>query len=84
MGFEEAVAKSEKAPKKLFIDVYTDWCGWCKKMDKTTFAETEVAKYINENYTYDERIRSILKKLKDEKRSILCSKINTQKLLALC
>ncbi len=50
MGFEEAVSKSEKAPKKLFIDIYTDWCGWCKKMDKTTFAEPEVAKYINENF----------------------------------
>ena len=50
MEFEEAVAKSEKAPKKLFIDVYTDWCGWCKKMDKTTFAEAEVAQYINQNF----------------------------------
>ena len=50
MGFEEAVAKSEKAPKKLFIDVYTDWCGWCKKMDKTTFSEPDVAKYINDHF----------------------------------
>lgn len=50
LAFEEAVAKSEKTPKKLFIDVYTDWCGWCKKMDKTTFSEPDVAKYINENF----------------------------------
>jgi thioredoxin-related protein len=50
MGFEEAVAASEKQPKKIFIDVYTEWCGWCKKMDKTTFVDPAVAKYMNENY----------------------------------
>lgn len=50
MGFEEAIAASEKQPKKIFIDVYTEWCGWCKKMDKTTFMDPEVVKYMNEAY----------------------------------
>lgn len=50
MGFEEAVAASKKKPKKIFIDVYTDWCGWCKRMDATTFKDPEVVKYMNENY----------------------------------
>lgn len=48
--FEEAVALNETKPKKIFIDVYTDWCGWCKKMDKATFNHPEIAKYLNENY----------------------------------
>jgi thioredoxin-related protein len=50
MSFEEAVAMSRKSPKKMFIDVYTSWCGWCKKMDASTFKEPEVVKYINDNY----------------------------------
>jgi thioredoxin-related protein len=50
MSFEEAVKSSEKNPKKLFIDVYTDWCGWCKKMDASTFKEPEVVKFINEKF----------------------------------
>ncbi|HCC30278.1 MAG TPA: protein-disulfide isomerase, partial [Marinilabiliales bacterium] len=35
--FQEAVALNAKAPRKIMIDVYTDWCSWCKVMDKETF-----------------------------------------------
>lgn len=48
--FEEAVALNEKAPKKMYIDVYTDWCHWCKVMDKKTFTDPKVAAYMNENF----------------------------------
>ena len=34
----------------MFIDVYTDWCGWCKHMMKTTFANKGIANYINTQY----------------------------------
>jgi len=50
MSFEDAVKKSDKEPKKLFIDVYTSWCGWCKKMDNSTFKEPDVVKFINEKF----------------------------------
>ncbi len=44
----EVALKTEK--KKVFVDVFTDWCGYCKKMDKTTFKDKEIIKYINENF----------------------------------
>jgi len=50
LSFEEAVALNEKAPKKMIIDVYTGWCGWCKKMDKTTFMDPDVATAINGSF----------------------------------
>jgi thioredoxin-related protein len=52
MTWEEAVrrAASDPQPKKLFIDVYTDWCGWCKKMDADTFQNPEVASYMQDNF----------------------------------
>jgi thioredoxin-related protein len=50
LSIEQAQELNKKNPRKIFVDVYTDWCGWCKKMDKTTFANPTVAKYINKNY----------------------------------
>lgn len=50
MTWDEAVKANESEPKKFFIDFYTDWCGWCKRMDKTTFSDADVAKYVNENF----------------------------------
>lgn len=50
MSFEQAVAMNDSIPKKIFIDVYTDWCGWCKKMDAGTFRDSAVVKYMNEKY----------------------------------
>lgn len=48
--FQQAVELSKKEKKKIFIDVYTDWCGWCKVMDKNTFAHPVIAKYMNQKY----------------------------------
>lgn len=47
---EEAIVKMETKKKKILVDIYTDWCGWCKHMDKTTFSEPHIVKYINENF----------------------------------
>lgn len=49
-SIEEAIALNNKEPRKLMIDVYTDWCGWCKQMDKNTFSNSIVATYLNTNY----------------------------------
>ena len=37
-------------PKPILVDVYTDWCGWCKEMDRTTYANGKLAAYINKYY----------------------------------
>lgn len=50
LDIEEAAKRAKKKPKKILIDVYTDWCGWCKVMDKKTFSNAEVASYVNKNY----------------------------------
>lgn len=47
---DEALALQKKAPKKIMMDVYTNWCGPCKLLDKKTFANEDVADYVNKNY----------------------------------
>ncbi len=48
--WEEGMVKAEQENKKFVIDMYTEWCGWCKKMDSSTFADPQIAHYVNTNY----------------------------------
>lgn len=50
MTFEEAIALNKKEPRKIIVDVYTDWCGWCKKLDNDTYSNPEVINYINKKF----------------------------------
>ncbi len=50
MKFEEAIAANAKNPKMILVDVYTDWCGWCKKMDKDTFTDPRVIAHFQKNF----------------------------------
>ncbi len=50
LSFKEATEQNKKNPKKIFIDTYTDWCGWCKRMDVTTFEDKEVVAIMNKYF----------------------------------
>lgn len=50
LTWDEVQAVNKQEPRKVMIDVYTEWCGWCKKMDRETFAQPEVVNYVNKNY----------------------------------
>ncbi len=50
MNWEQAIEKTKKSKKKILLDVYTQWCTWCKRMDEQTFSQPEMAAYINANF----------------------------------
>ncbi|MEO6734477.1 MAG: DUF255 domain-containing protein [Ferruginibacter sp.] len=50
LSMEEMQVAYKKSPRPILVDVYTNWCGWCKVMDKETYNNSKVAAYINEKY----------------------------------
>ena len=50
MTMNEALEAQKKEPKKIFMDVYTKWCGPCKLLDKNTFSDKNVIAFVNKHY----------------------------------
>lgn len=50
MTWDEAIQKSQVEERKIFVDLYTKWCTWCKKMETSTFQQEDIARFINERY----------------------------------
>jgi len=50
LTIEEAQTLNKHEPKDMIVDVYTQWCGPCKMMDRMTFSDPNVIKTVHENY----------------------------------
>jgi thioredoxin-related protein len=50
LPFTQGLTEAKKSDKKILVDVYTDWCGWCKVMDKNTYSDTLVISLINKHF----------------------------------
>ena len=47
---QEAEKLNKQKPKKIMVDLFTSWCGWCKQLDATTFQDAKVIEYVNQNF----------------------------------
>ena len=50
LGYGAAVEKGAAEGKTVLVDVYTDWCGWCKRMDRDVYGNEDVQRYLNEHF----------------------------------
>ncbi len=46
LSFSEALGRARAENRLVMVDVYTDWCGWCKKLDKETYGDARVARAL--------------------------------------
>jgi thioredoxin-related protein len=51
-SFEEILKDAQKNKKKVVVNVYADWCSWCKKMERETFPNDEVQKELKRNFYF--------------------------------
>lgn len=57
LSIGEAEKLYQENPKPLILDFYTDWCGWCKHMDKTTYTNPAVVSFVTK-YFYPVKINA--------------------------
>ena len=50
LSYNEGLTLAEEENKYILINFYTDWCGYCKKMDKEAYSNEEVKSILNENF----------------------------------
>ncbi|MEP6756895.1 MAG: thioredoxin fold domain-containing protein [Chthonomonadales bacterium] len=41
-NYNDAVASAKAGNKLIMIDFYTDWCVWCKRLDKDTYSDKHI------------------------------------------
>ncbi|OQX23548.1 MAG: hypothetical protein BWK80_25535 [Desulfobacteraceae bacterium IS3] len=49
-SYNDGMALGKEKKKKIFLNFYADWCGYCKQMDSKTFRDKSVISYMNENF----------------------------------
>ncbi|MFN8240972.1 MAG: DUF255 domain-containing protein [Bacteroidales bacterium] len=49
-SIEEAEKLQKQAPRPIVVDTFTDWCGWCKKLDQDTFSNPVIAEILNTRF----------------------------------
>jgi len=50
LKLDAALKTADREGKHIMVDVYTDWCTWCKKLDRDTYGDPAVRQVLAESY----------------------------------
>lgn len=50
LDFNKGYELAKKKNKIMLVDVYTDWCGWCKRMDRDAYAKANIIEAVNKDF----------------------------------
>jgi len=50
LRYDDGIKLAQEKGKHVLVDFVTKWCGYCKRMDRTTFVEPELVRMLNDNF----------------------------------
>jgi thioredoxin-related protein len=48
--FDAGMTEAKQTGKKVLLDIYTDWCVWCKRLDQNVYSDPAVASYMTKYF----------------------------------
>ena len=49
-GWDRGIEEARTSGRPVLVDVYTDWCGWCKRMKADVYTKPEVRDYLEDHF----------------------------------
>jgi len=49
-AWDPGLAEAQKSKRPVLVDVYTQWCGWCRRMDKDVYSRADVRDYLQKKF----------------------------------
>ena len=57
LNWDQGLSEASITKRPILVDVYTDWCGWCKRMDRDVYSRDDVRAYLE--YCADQRLATL-------------------------
>ena len=49
-GWDRGLEEARASGRPVIVDVYTDWCGWCRRMEANVYSQPEVRDYLSRKF----------------------------------